>query len=248
MNMDGLIVKRDIFMEKNFFIASIILSFLVHTVSFVLLSLPYSRVGVSSKVFKSIEVTYQDLKSQKEENKKALFKDLKVIKDSKPYENQKLRVLDKKGNMFSAMGNRIKDISKLTGKLRASQKKSRKITTLDLAKKITLPPLSTEKITNPKYLTYNDDMRDTISRNIKQRAYAYVNHPDFEVGEVYLTFVLASEGMLKDVKIIEGKTFANDYLREVALRSIKESNPFPPFPKGFDYPEFTFNLLISFQN
>ncbi|MCK5083202.1 MAG: TonB C-terminal domain-containing protein [Candidatus Omnitrophica bacterium] len=235
-------------MEKNLFIIGITLSLLAHAVSLVLLSLPYSGTRGSSKEFKSIEVTYQDLKLQGEENGKALFKDLKVIKDPKSYDDQKLRVLDKKKNMFSTIGDRIKDISKLTGKLRTSQKKTHKITTLDLAKKITLPPLSTEKITNPKYLTYNDDMRDTISRNIKQRAYAYVNHPDFEAGEVYLTFMLASDGMLKGVKIIDEKTSANDYLREVALRSIKESNPFPPFPEGFDYPEFTFNLLISFQN
>ena len=235
-------------MEKNLFVISITLSFLAHALSIVLLSLPYPKTGISSKAFKSIEVTYQDLKSQEKEKGKALFKDLKVIKDLKPYEDQKLRVLDKKKSMFSTIRGRIKDISKLTGKLRASQKKIHKIATLDLAKKITLPPLSTEKITNPKYLTYNDDMRDTISRNIKQRAYTYVNHPDFEAGEVYLTFVLASQGMLRGVKIIEDKTSANDYLREVALRSIKESNPFPPFPKGFDYPEFTFNLLISFRN
>ncbi|MCK5012315.1 MAG: hypothetical protein KAS66_00695 [Candidatus Omnitrophica bacterium] len=235
-------------MEKKLFVASIILSFFAHALSIVLLSLPYSRAIRSSQKFNSIEVTYQDLKSQAESKGETAFKDLKVIKDLKSFEDQKLRVLDKKKNMFSTIGSRIKDISKLTGKLRSSQKKTQKITTLDLAKKITLPPLSAEKITNPKYLTYNDDMRDTISRNIKQRAYAYVNHPDFETGEVYLTFVLASQGMLKGVKIIDDKTSANDYLREVALKSIEESNPFPAFPKGFDYPEFTFNLLISFQD
>ncbi len=91
-------------------------------------------------------------------------------------------------------------------------------------------------------------MRETISRNIKQRAYTYVNHVDFEAGKVYLTFVLASNGMLKQLQIIDSKTSANAYLRGVALKSIKESNPFPPFPRGFDYPEFTFNLMISFQD
>ena len=119
---------------------------------------------------------------------------------------------------------------------------------LDASRKITLPPIGTTKITNPKYITYNDDMREAISRNIKQRAYTYVNHPDFEAGQVYLTFVLASNGMLRQLQIIENKTAANDYLRRVALKSIQESSPFPPFPAGFDYPEFTFNLLISFQD
>ena len=120
---------------------------------------------------------------------------------------------------------------------------------LDVGHKITLAPMGATKITNPQYLMYNDEkVRAAISRNIKQRAYHYVNHPDFQSGKVYLTFVLASSGALKQVKIIDDKTFANGYLRKVALRSIKESSPFPPFPEGFDYPEFTFNLLISFQD
>ena len=224
------------------------LSFFVHTMGIIVLSLPYSKTPKWSRPFNSIEVTYQDLRSQSKERNGISSDDLKIVKDSRSYQDQKLRILDKNDTLFSAIGERIKDISKLTGKLRESQKKMNKITTLDLGKKITLPPLSNEKITNPKYLTYNDDMRDTISRNIKQRAYAYVNHPDFEAGEVYLTFVLESGGQLKGVKIIEDKTLANDYLRDVALKSIRESNPFPPFPKGFDYPEFTFHLLISFQN
>ena len=46
---------------------------------------------------------------------------------------------------------------------------------------------------------------EAISRNIKRRAYAYVNHPDFEAGEVYLTFVLGSGGDLRALKIIEEK-------------------------------------------
>ncbi len=237
-----------IYKEKNLLITGFVLSLLVHAVGVILLSLPYIKAIKPPKSFKSIEVTYQDLKSSQKGRKESSFRDLKVAKDPKPYEDQKVRILEKKGNLFASLGDRIKDISKLTGKLRSSDKKIQKITTLDLGKKITLPPLSAEKITNPKYLTYNDDMRDVISRNIKEKAYAYVNHPDFEAGEVYLTFVLASEGVLRGVKVIEDKTSANDYLRDVALRSIKESNPFPPFPKGFDYPEFTFNLLISFQN
>jgi len=31
------------------------------------------------------------------------------------------------------------------------------------------------------------------------------------------------------------------------LRSIKDANPFPPFPKDLNYPELTFNVVISFE-
>jgi hypothetical protein len=223
-------------------------SLFVHVTGIVLLSIPYTKVLQSSQPPKSIEVIYQDLESPSKEGVASSGEDLKIVKDPKTDDDQKLKIVDRKNELFAALEDRIRDLSKLTGKLRSGEKSSEKIVTMDLGKKITLPPLSTEKINNPKYLTYNDDMRDMISRNIKQKAYAYVNHPDFQAGEVYLTFVLTSEGVLKGVKIIEDKTMANDYLRAVALKSIQESNPFPPFPKGFDYPEFTFNLLITFQN
>ena len=235
-------------MDKKHFLTGLLLSFCIHAVAIGLLSLPRSRISLFSKPFKSLEVTYQRIKPLTEKKKELVVKDFKVSKSLKPKRKQKVEVLDKKSNMFSIIGDRIKDISKISGNLLTSQKKNPTISPLDVGRKITLPPMGTTKITNPKYISYNDDMRGTISRNIKRRAYMYVNHRDFESGKVYLTFVLSSGGMLKQLQIINSKTFANEYLRNVALKSIKESSPFPPFPIGFDYPEFTFNLLISFQD
>ena len=186
------------------------------------------------------------MKPLTEEKKELVVKDLNVSKSPKT-QQRKVEVLTKNDNMFSVIGDSIKDISKISGNLLTSQKKKPTISTLDIERKITLQPMGTTKITNPKYITYNDDMRATISRNIRKRAYTYINHEDFESGKVYLTFVLSSSGILKQLQIIDSKTFANEYLRNVAVKSIKESSPFPPFPLGFNYPEFTFNLLISFQ-
>ena len=235
-------------MEKKLFLTGLLFSFCVHVAVIGLLSLSHSRLSIFSRPFKSLEVTYQRIKPLTEKKKELVIKDLKISKSLKPKRKQKVEVLDKKSNMFSIIGDRIKDISKISGNLLTGQKKNPKISTLDVGRKITLPPMGITKITNPKYISYNDDMRGMISRNIKKRAYAYVNHRDFESGKVYLTFVLSSGGTLKQLQIIDSKTSANEYLRNVALKSIKESNPFPPFPIGFDYPEFTFNLLISFQD
>ena len=55
------------------------------------------------------------------------------------------------------------------------------------------------------------------------------------------------KGELQRVKVIENETKANDFLRAVGIRSIKESGPFPPFPKELRYPELTFNVVISFE-
>jgi len=103
--------------------------------------------------------------------------------------------------------------------------------------------LKSEKITNPKYINYHEVIRSKI----KNRAYFYVNDPQFESGEVYLTFVLNSDGHLSRIKIIDEKTRANSYLRSVGLRSIKESSPFPTFPSDLAYPELSFNVIISFE-
>lgn len=233
-------------MEKRLFVAGFMLSLLIHAVTMAFLSLSSSDAVFFRRPFKPFEITYRDLTSPPK-NKTAAFKDLDVVRDPASHQKQRIKVLAREGGMFAAIGERIKDISKLGGTLRWAREKTAAIRTLDVGKKITLSPFKAEKITNPQYLTYTSDMYAAMSRDIKRRAYAYVHHPDYENGEVYLTFVLASSGMLQRIKIIEDKTFANAYLRDVALRSIRESNPFPPFPEGFDYPEFTFHLLISFQ-
>jgi len=232
-------------MEKKFFTTGIAISMIAHLLTIGILSIPFARGPKNIKRTKSLEVTYQDLKQVKKKKKETVFRDLGV---RKPKDNgpQKVEVLTKEGNIFSTIGNSIRDISKISGQLLAGQHKTPKISTLDLDRKITLMPIGTTKINNPKYIAYNSNMYDAISRNIKLRAYTYVNHRDFEAGKVYLTFVLDSNGTLKQIQIIDRKTEANDYLRRVALNSVKESN-FPPFPIGFDYPEFTFNLLITFQ-
>lgn len=234
--------------EKKLFKKAMSVSFVTHILVIALLSIPHTNSLKFPKPVQSFEITYKSVKAVNQPKKKVAIKDLKVIKKPQRQERQKVKVLTKKSNMFSVIGDRLKDISKMSGQLLASREKNTDLTMLDVGRKITLTPLTTAKITNPKYLIYNNDMESAISRNIKQKAYTYVNHADFQAGKVYLTFVLASSGMLKQVQIIESKTFANDYLRSVALRSIKESSPFPPFPIGFNYPEFTFNLLISFQD
>jgi protein TonB len=108
-------------------------------------------------------------------------------------------------------------------------------------KTVSVPALQSEKINNPSYANYYSLVRGRI----KQRA--YFNYSEYYAGEVYLTFILTSEGSLKEVQIIEEKSTGGQYLRTIGLKSIKEATPFPPFPKELNYPELTFNVVISFQ-
>ena len=108
-------------------------------------------------------------------------------------------------------------------------------------KKITLPAIDLEKINNPTYVSYYQFVREKIRRA------AYQHYTRTETGEVYLAFVISSEGALKDVRFLDDRSAPNSYLRDIALRSIRGAAPFPPFPKDLDYPQLSFNVIISFE-
>ena len=110
-----------------------------------------------------------------------------------------------------------------------------------IKKKITLPPVDLDKIDNPSYISYYQIVREKI------RTSAYKNFTQTETGEVFLSFVISSEGALRDVKLIEKKSTTNSYLKNIAYQSIKDASPFGRFPKELDYPQLTFNVVISFE-
>jgi len=110
-----------------------------------------------------------------------------------------------------------------------------------VTKKITLPPIDIDKIDNPSYISYYQIVREKIRRA------AYHNYTRAEVGEAYLSFLISSDGSLKALQLIEEKSSPSVYLKEISLRSIKEASPFPNFPKELDYPQLSFNVVISFE-
>ncbi len=110
-----------------------------------------------------------------------------------------------------------------------------------IKRKITLPAIEMAKIDNPSYISYYQIVREKIRRN------AYQNYTHNETGDVYVSFIISNDGYIKEVKIIEEKTTVNDYLKHVALRSIRDASPFPNFPKELDYPQLSFNIIISFE-
>ncbi len=117
--------------------------------------------------------------------------------------------------------------------------KANKIVALE--KKITLPKFRDDKITNPIYLDYYQTIREQIKRA------AYQNYTRLLSGEVYLSFIILNNGQLKDTRIDEERSTTYAYLKDIAQRSIYDASPFPSFPKDLDYPELSFNAIISFE-
>jgi len=110
-----------------------------------------------------------------------------------------------------------------------------------IKKKITLPPIDADKINDPSYISYYQIVREKIKRA------AYQNYTHNETGEVYLTFVISSDGMLRQTRLVEEKSSPIQYLREIALKSVTDASPFPNFPAELNYPQLSFNVIISFE-
>lgn len=227
-------------MSNRIFQYSLLASIIVHLIFLVAFSIV--KIKSAPKSLKQIEVTYQNIKQKQVKKKETVAKDLKPIERVEP-QPKKIELLDKIDQQPTFFEKKLGDIAKFSDRVKMNKKLTPNINPVDVHRTIKIPMLKSEKISNPKYLSYNQSVR----QKIRERAYAHVDHPDFDFGEVYLTFVIASDGKLKDLKIIEHKTHANDYLKEIGLRSIKESSPFPPFPKDLVYPELTFNVIISFE-
>ncbi|MDP8213193.1 MAG: hypothetical protein P9X22_07915 [Candidatus Zapsychrus exili] len=231
-------------MENRTFNYALLISFALHCVF--VIGFSNSQMKLLKRQIKQIEVTYYKIQPKESKRENLSSKSLKVIEETR-IEKEKfsdnIEIASKKEDFFSSPGKNIKDISKFEKKFKLDKKQAPKIKTLDMGRKIKVPILKSEKITNVKYVSYNQNIR----QKIKQMAYSHIDHPDFEVGEVYLTFVLSADGSLKDIKIIEERTRANDYLRKIGKRSIKDASPFSSFPKDLNYPELTFNVVISFE-
>ncbi|MFA5286897.1 MAG: TonB family protein [Candidatus Omnitrophota bacterium] len=108
-------------------------------------------------------------------------------------------------------------------------------------RKIVLPPVDMAKIDNPSYISYYQIVREKIRRS------AYQNYTRSETGEVYVAFIISGDGDLKNARLVEERSSGNSYLKSIALASVKSASPFPRFPKELDYPELSFNVVISFE-
>lgn len=97
------------------------------------------------------------------------------------------------------------------------------------------------KINSVAYITHCQIIREKLKRSL------YHNYSGTETGEVYLAFVISHDGYLKESKVMEEKSSASIYLQKIALQSIKDASPYPTFPKELDYPQLSFNVVISFE-
>jgi hypothetical protein len=121
------------------------------------------------------------------------------------------------------------------------ERKPEHMRNMEMSHRVSITPIKSEKINNPVYAAYNEMVRDRIKEKV------YANYDRMEAGSVYLTFLVDEHGELKAAQIIPEKTNASEHLQAIALRSLKEASPFPPFLKGMNLSEYPFNIEIQYQ-
>ncbi len=232
-------------MGNRLFYVILTASFAVHVVLITGSTFLTRRVKLLKKPVRPIEVTYEAAKNEPRPQPQIALKDVQLVNPKEPSAALPVdvKVLSRKYDLFSSFQDDLKEVTKSISRVEVRDKEPPGIKSFGGERKITVPLLQSEKITNPKYLSYTQ----TIRQRIKQRAYYYADNPDFASGEVYLTFVLSSSGALEGVKVIREKTRSNAYVQNIGIRSIEESAPFPPFPPDLAFPELTFNVIISFE-
>lgn len=224
--------------EKVFFI-SFLVSLTIHGV--ILLQNPHLNLFSLDLKQKKIEVSY--LKNPEES--KPTLKKISAKKERQEFLKLPTKItLDKR--LPPQFTQERENIFKANKEIISQEEQMQKPTLIRpdiiaIKKKIILPPVEMNKISNSSYISYYQIVREKIRRA------AYQNYYHTQVGEVYLTFLISNDGHLREVKLVEEKSSPNSYLRDIALKSIKDASPFPNFPKELDYLQLSFNVIISFE-
>ncbi len=227
-------------MEQQRFQLALFTSFFVHLLVIIGLSLSVKE-ALPKNAVSSLEVAYQIIEDKKENKENSRD-------DFRGYQKTREPLIAKEpltaGNLLAVKNeNPFRNEGVSASRVIPDKKQKTEINIDEENREIFVPSVIVEKMGGPKYFNYKEHIR----RKIKEKAYGHIEDPKFNSGEVYLTFVLLADGSLRQIRIVEDKTEANEYLRGIGLKSVQEANPFPPFPKDLNYPELTFSVPISFR-
>ena len=214
------------FKDKTFQVA-LFVSFLLHVVA--LYRLPQINVNIHKSV-KQMEVTYHQLKNLPRE----LRVSTKKIESDKQIDKIHIVKAPRSISSFFKDKFQMKNFKLIQNKPKIAKQ-------VTAPKKRIISSKLESKMDNPLYKTYYEKIRDKIKKQ------AYKNYTKFEEGEVYLSFIISSDGLLKDTNLFKDKSSANDFLQDIALSSVKKAAPYPEFPPDLNFPQLSFNVIISFE-
>jgi len=216
--------------DNSTFKFALLASLLFHSIFF--LTIPEIPFLPSKRSLGKIKITYYKIKEEPKKKKTSSRRKKKPI----------IRELPKvtKEDLLKPP----KDIAK---KAKRVNKDKRSIVALEKVKEKKFESVVKEEKDRARkvsYINYYRAIREKIRR------YADRNYPkarDLGEGEVFLKFVVSSNGELLQVRVVNRKSVKDPDLREVAINSVRDASPFPPFPKGMSQYQISFNLIMSFE-
>ncbi len=96
---------------------------------------------------------------------------------------------------------------------------------------------------DPVLLSYFSAIREQIQRTANDQAWLA---GETNQGLVYVSFLLTASGRLQDVAVVTERSAGARTLWEAALRIIRGSAPFPPFPPSMADPSKTIVVPLEF--
>ena len=98
------------------------------------------------------------------------------------------------------------------------------------------------KLKDPAFATYYQAIREKIRKAAKRR---YEGKRDS--GDVSIGFTLFSNGRLKEVSIFRETSQTVSNLRTLAVQSLVDASPFPPFPARFEREQLSCLVVLTFE-
>lgn len=217
-----------------------LISLIIH--STILASLPLFKHFPLRKQFINLEITYQThsgIKSKKDRG--GISKELLAAQQKSLPKTSLPNTVPHKEPLpidISKLFRPKETISIPKPKISPPNRKKQKIILKDL-------PVETSK--DPAYLNYRDIIRKRIQDAVYYYSDKYFYFDNPQEGKVFVSFIVKSNGRLKEMLIQEDRSSQNNLLRKICLTAIQNASPFDKFPKELNYDERFFNLEISFE-
>ncbi|MFA4992215.1 MAG: TonB family protein [Candidatus Omnitrophota bacterium] len=215
--------------ENKIFQFALLTSILIHFVFF--LGFPHISFMPSKRALDTLRITYYKLKDppkklvgQKPRYVSAKLPEIKKEEISKPQQAAKALEKAPEKSIQPKASAQVKEVKEKRFESIVSEE-------ADKAKKAA-------------YISYYRAVREKI------RQCADNNYPqsgNLGEGEVFLSFVVASNGELLQVRVVDERSVNNNPLKNIAINSVRDASPFAAFPPGMNQYQITFNVIISFE-
>jgi len=214
--------------ENRSFHLALLFSIVAHSIFFT--GVPRLSFLPSRKATEQLKITYYKIKE--EPKKEAISKTAPPILEKLP-EIKKEEILKKPR---PPVKNKTRDRPSSRRVIVVKKQKEKKFETVIKEEQ--------DEVKRATYISYYRAVREKIRQRADRN---YPKRRSLGEGEVYLSFVVSSNGELLQVAVLDKKSATDSLLRRIAINSVRDASPFPAFPKGMRQYQINFNVIISFE-